>query len=816
MQLYCLKCKSHREALDPTPIYLSNGRPATQGICPVCGTKMMRMGATPEHEGLPKPEIIAVPAAERPTKAKTASKATAKKTAAKKTAAKKGTTKKTAPKKGTKKESAKKETSSKRGKTTQLVIVESPSKARSVGSFLKGYTVIASKGHVRDLLSSQLSVDVENDFEPKYRVLNDKRETVKEIKEAVQSATVIYLATDPDREGEAIAWHLMAAADIPPENAKRVVFHEITESAVQHAFDNPRDIDMSLVNAQQARRILDRLVGYGISPLLWERVRSRLSAGRVQSVALRMVVEREREIEQFITQEYWTIDADVRAINKSDMFTARLVKYKGEDPVLESQEAVQPHLDTLEKSLYRVDSLKRGTRTRRPTPPFTTSTVQQEASRRLGFNAARTMSAAQRLYEGLDLGEGKISGLITYMRTDSLNVSQDAQQETREYVVSTYSPQHVPETPPIYKTKAKGAQEAHEAIRPTSVFRTPDAGLKAILDKAGKDFKMGTDLSKLYKLIWERFVASQMANAIYNTLRVEVRAGLTDKEMPYLFRATGSVIQFAGFLALYEETKDEDAPSSTEEGRIAMNLDVKENDPLDLLKLDPVQHFTQPPPRYTEATLVKTLEEYGIGRPSTYAPTVKVIQDRDYVDKSERRLVPTEIGKLVSDLLVEYFPHEMDFQFTAHIEEELDEIAEGGDDWKAMLREFYLPFEQRLNHARETMPEHKRDEEVGRECPKDGGALVIKYGRFGKFIGCSNHPECTHTEPYVETTGIACALCGETEGGQLVVRRTKRGRPFYGCSRYPACEYSTWTRPKRTDDDDEIETVGVDPAAGQD
>lgn len=807
MQLYCLKCKAHREALDPTPIYLSNGRPATQGICSVCGTKMTRIGVTPEHEGLPKPEITATSAADRPTKSKATA---AKKTAAKKTSAKKAPAKKSAAKKTAAKKSPKKDAAAKRGKTTQLVIVESPSKARSVGSFLKGYTVIASKGHVRDLLSSQLSVDVENDFEPKYRVLNKKRDTVKEIKEAVQSANVIYLATDPDREGEAIAWHLMAAADIPPGQAKRVVFHEITESAVQHAFDNPRDIDMSLVNAQQARRILDRLVGYGISPLLWDRVRSRLSAGRVQSVALRMVVERERDIEQFVSQEYWTIDADVRALNNSDMFTARLVKYKGEEPGLESQAVVQPHLDALEKSLYRVDSLKRSTRTRRPAPPFTTSTLQQEASRRLGFNASRTMSAAQRLYEGIDLGEGKLGGLITYMRTDSLNVSQEAQRETRDYVISTYSAAHVPETPPIYKTKAKGAQEAHEAVRPTVVSRVPNATLKALLDK------VGTDLYKLYKLIWERFVASQMSNAIYNTLRVEVRAGLTEKDMPYLFRATGSVIQFAGFLALYEETKDEDAPSSTEEGRIAMNLDVKENDPLNLLKLDPQQHFTQPPPRYTEATLVKALEEYGIGRPSTYAPTVGVIQDRDYVEKRERRLVPTEIGKLVSDLLVEYFPQEIDFQFTAHMEEELDDIAEGGDDWKAMLREFYQPFEQRLNYARETMPQHKRDEQVGRDCPKCGNPLVVKYGRFGKFIGCSNHPECTHTEAYVETTGITCALCGETHGGELVVRRTKSGRPFYGCSRYPACEYSTWTLPKRADDDDEAEIVGADPAAGQD
>jgi DNA topoisomerase-1 len=795
MQAYCVKCKEKREMVNPHAIYTKSGTPATQGACVVCGTTLTRMGLTADHATVPKPEIVAKPAA-------------AKKGAAKKTATKQ----KTAAKKTTAKKSAKKaDSSAKRSKSGRLVIVESPAKARSVGSFLgKGYTVIASKGHVRDLLATQLSVDVTNDFEPKYRVPNEKRATVKEIKAAVESAKEIYLATDPDREGEAIAWHLMAAAEIPP-TAKRVVFHEITDSAVAHAFEQPRDINLSLVNAQQARRILDRLVGYGLSPLLWEKVQNYLSAGRVQSIALRMVVEREREIEQFVPVEYWTIDAELnQQIPPRDRFVARLVKINGAEAELNSEGAVRPHLDILERSFYQVSEVKTGTRQRKPSPPFTTSTLQQEASRRLGFSASRTMQIAQRLYEGIDLGEGKISGLITYMRTDSVNVSAEAQQEARHYITTKFSAQHVPAEPPKYKTKAKGAQEAHEAIRPTSVLRVPNAALKAQLEKSGQE--KANDLLKLYKLIWERFVASQMANALYDTLRVEVKAGLSADDMPYLLRASGSRIAFAGFLALYEDAKDEDAADTNgDEGRIPLSAHLAIGEALDLTKLLPEQHFTQAPPRYTEASLVRTLEEYGIGRPSTYAPIVGVIQDREYVSKRpDKRLAPTDTGKTVSDLLVQFFPSEMDYQFTARMEEQLDTIADGEAEWKGMLREFYAPFEQRLQHAREHMPLVKKPQLVGRACPECGGDLIIKSGRNGKFIGCANYPTCTHTEPYIEYVGMACPLCGTTEGGQVVARRSRKGRTFYGCSRYPACEYSTWKLPKNGTQNDASDEAPAD------
>lgn len=821
IQAYCVKCKTTREMVNPAPVYTRTGTPATQGKCGVCGTTLTRMGATPAHATLPKPEVVAKPA-------RAAAASTSKKAAGKKTAAKKSTTAKKSASTSTKKPGSTGKTTKARkstgkaaastpkkgGKRGRLVIVESPAKARSVGSFLgSGYTVIASKGHVRDLLATQLSVDVTNDFEPKYRVPNDKRDTVKEIKSAVDNADMVYLATDPDREGEAIAWHLMAAAEIPPDQVQRVVFHEITDSAVTHAFDNTREIDMALVNAQQARRILDRLVGYGITPLLWSKVRNRLSAGRVQSIALRMVVDREREIEAFTPVEYWTIDAELGKSNGNghNGFAARLVKINGEDFALRSEAEVKPHITALEKSQYQVSDVKISTRQRKPSPPFTTSTLQQEASRRLGFSASRTMAAAQRLYEGIDLGESKIAGLITYMRTDSLNISEIAQQEARDYIEKTFSSQHMPAEAPKYKTKAKGAQEAHEAIRPTSVFRVPDAAMKSVMDRLSKD------LYRLYKLVWERFLASQMSNALYDTIRVEVKAGLTAAQMPYLFRATGSKVRFPGFLALYEDARDEDATESQDEGRISPEISLQKSDPLALSRLLPEQHFTQPPPRFTEASLVRTLEEYGIGRPSTYAPTVKVIRDRDYVKVDGKRLIPTDVGKIVNDLLVQYFPDEMDYQFTARMEEQLDEIAEGGDDWKAMLRGFYAPFEGRVGYARDNMPEINLVETVAHPCPRCGGQLVVKYGRFGKFVGCTNHPECRHTEPYVEPTGIACPLCGKTHGGELVERKSRKGRTFYGCSRYPECEYTAWKLPRNGSDEDEEtdeETEAIGDIAG--
>ena len=770
IQAYCMKCREKRDMVNAEATFTANGKPATRGECAICGTTLFRMGETPAHEGMERPVVE-----QKPRK--------------KSTKKRKGRTK------------AKNGGARRKGK---LVIVESPAKARTVGNFLgKGYTVRASKGHVRDLLVTQLSVDVENDFEPKYRVLNNKRDTVKDLKAEAAKAEEIILATDPDREGEAIAWHLIHAVDAETDRVKRVVFHEITDDAVGHAFDHPRAIDMDLVNAQQARRIIDRLVGYPITELLWDRVRNRLSAGRVQSVALRMVVDREREIDAFVPEEYWTLDAKLRKlVDERTPFVAKLAKINGEDFSLGSEGDVLPHLDVLADGVFIVDSVKRGTRKRRPSAPFTTSTMQQEASRRFGFNAKRTMRNAQQLYEGIDIGEEGTVGLITYMRTDSTNVSESAQKEARDYVTGRFNADYLPEKPPVYKTKSKGAQEAHEAIRPTKVLREPSA-LKEYLNR---------DQLKLYTLIWERFVASQMANAIYNTLRVEIRAGENDANTPYLFRVSGSTIKFRGFMAIYEETRDEDAQPDEDEGRILPEMEAGEK--LDLIQLLPEQHFTQPPPRYTEASLVRTLEEYGIGRPSTYAPTVAIIQDRDYVEKQDKRLVPTDTGKVVNDLLVEYFPEVMDYRFTARMEDELDEVAEGKVEWRPMLHEFYDPFEQQLTNARENMPQVRQEEYVGRICPTcNEGDLIVKYGRWGKFIGCTNYPDCKHTEPYLEFTGVVCPQCGEEHGGELVVRKTKRGRTFFGCSRYPDCDYSAWKLPEgakpKSEDDDESEDEAV-------
>jgi DNA topoisomerase-1 len=790
LEAYCVKCKIKREISNPQAVYTSRGAPGTKGTCPVCGTALFRMGVTDSHANLPKPEIVAAPKVKTSAKAKSSAKAKTK-TKAKSPAKAKTPVKakgKAAPAKSEKKVAAK---SNDVGK---LVIVESPAKARSVGQFLgKGYTVKASKGHVRDLLVSQISVDVENNFEPKYRVMNDKRDTVKELKNAVDHAKEIYLATDPDREGEAIAWHLLAATEMDEKSTakvRRVEFHEITKPAIQDAFSHPREIDMNLVNAQQARRILDRLVGYQVTELLWEKVRNRLSAGRVQSIATRLIVDREREVEAFVQQEYWTVDAQLQkhqgngnGKQSAKPFLARLFKIGNADVSFGTQSEVQPHLDILNKSQFAVADVKRGERVRKPSAPFTTSTLQQEASRRLGFTAKRTMAVAQQLYEGIDVGAEGSVGLITYMRTDSLSISPQAQKDARDYIEKRFGSDYMPKRAPVYKTKAKGAQEAHEAIRPTSVIREPDAIKKAL----------SSDQFRLYNLIWQRFVASQMENAVYNTLRVDIDAGLTAKNRPYHFRVSGSTIKFSGFLALYEDAHDEDIADDEDEGRILPEMTVGEV--LDLLGLLPEQHFTQPPPRYTEASLVRTLEEYGIGRPSTYAPTVAVIQDREYVTKEDKRLLPTETGMIVNDLLVQYFPEILDYQFTAHMEDELDEISEGRREWRPMLSEFYEPFNAQLKVARKVIEPINHVEEVGRPCPVSGHPLVIKYGRFGKFIGCSDYPNCRYTEPFLERLGISCPLCGTEHGGEIIERRTRQGRTFYGCSRYPDCEFTSWKRP---------------------
>jgi len=729
LEAYCVRCKTKREMKDPQPGFNRAGRPVTTGVCPVCGTKMTRMGATEAHQSLKPPQ---------------------------------------------------KPAQTRNGK---LVIVESPAKAKTVGRFLgKGYTVKASVGHVRDLLRSELSVDVDNNFKPKYRVPNEKRAVVKELKALAKAAEEVYLATDPDREGEAIAWHLLEAAEIDPKIAKRVVFHEITQPAIEEAFAHPRQIDMNLVNAQQGRRVLDRLVGYSLSPLLWEKVRSRLSAGRVQSVALRLVVEREREIESFVPQEYWTIQAEFLPEGLKQTFVARLVRVDDQEPTLENEAQARELVAALEKARYVITRIKRGERRRRPEAPFITSTLQQEASRRLGFTARRTMMLAQQLYEGLDVGEGGSTGLITYMRTDSTNVSELAQREAREYIRKAYGEAFLPPAPPQYRTRAVAAQEAHEAIRPTSVLRLPEK-VKPYLT---------TDQFKLYQLIWQRFVASQMESAVYDTLSVDIE-GRNDNHV-YLFRASGSTVRFPGFLVLYEESRDEDQRGDDEEN-VRIPAGVQEGQSQTLVRVIPEQHFTQPPPRYTEASLVRALEEYGIGRPSTYAPILSTIQERGYVVRENKRLVPTETGRLVNDLLVQHFPDIVDIGFTARMEEDLDEIASGQREWTDVIRVFYDSFAPHVKKAQAEIPVTKADlEPVGRECPQCGHPLVIRYGRFGKFISCSNFPTCRYTEPWLEKIGVACP----EDGGDLVIRKTRRGRVFYGCANYPTCQFTSWKRPLPT------------------
>ena len=752
MEAYCVKCKTKREMQNPTPVYTESGTPGTRGTCPVCGTNMFRMGYTPAHEGLPKPD----------PKPKTKKKA-----ASKKAASRSRKSKTPAQRKG------------------RLVIVESPAKARTIGRFLgRGYQVKASVGHVRDLYKSKLSVDVDHDFQPIYYVPRDKKKLVKELKEAVAGAEEVYLATDPDREGEAIAWHVQEATGLEPERAKRVVFHEITKSAIDEAFQHARSLDMQLVDAQQARRILDRLVGYKISPLLWRNVRRGLSAGRVQSVALRLVVEREREIEAFVPEEYWSIIADLaKREPEKRHFLAKLHRIDGKKFKISTGEEAQTIVAELEKSEWVVTQVKKGTRQRRPYAPFTTSTMQMEASRKLNFTARRTMRTAQSLYEGVKLGDQGAVGLITYMRTDSTNVAKEAQAQARDFIAQRYGESFLPKKPPIYRTKARSAQEAHEAIRPTSVFRTPES-VKPYLS---------SDQYRLYKLIWQRFVASQMTPAIYDTLTVEVEAGPAGEKKRYLFRATGSSLRFPGFLKVYEPSKSVEEKRKEEEELENKNIPpLSVGELLDLLKLIPEQHFTQPPPRYTEASLVKALEQYGIGRPSTYATILSTIQDRGYVEKKGKFFHPTKLGMTVNDLLVEHFGRYINVDFTARMEEELDRIARGEEDRVEVLRKFYGPFEQAVEAAGATMQRQQIEpEKIGETCPECGGELVIREGRYGKFIGCSNYPTCRYTRPIVEDTGVKCPK----DGGRIIKKRSRKGRIFYGCENWPKCDFVTWNEP---------------------
>ncbi|MEI2611084.1 MAG: type I DNA topoisomerase [Candidatus Promineifilaceae bacterium] len=799
---YCLKCKEKRAIVNPQAEWAANGSPATRGTCPVCGTNIYLRGRTPAHDTLPKPEAAPptqangkkttpskskAPSKKKPTRSKT----TASKTATSKTEVKT----KAAPKSRTKVKarSTAPEDNTPITRSGKLVVVESPAKARTIGRYLgRGYTVKSSVGHVRDLLKSRLSVDIERDFTPDYRVPKEKKEVVADLKDAAARAKEIYLATDPDREGEAIAWHVLEAADMDPKRTQRVVFHEITKDAILNAFAQPRNIDMDRVNAQQARRILDRLVGYKLSPLLWRKIRGRLSAGRVQSVAVRLVVERERVIENFVTEEYWTLKAELGRETQvpartRPTFIANLHRYKDEELPLTSEAEVRPHLDALEKATWTIGSVKIGTRRRYPAAPFTTSTLQQEASRQLNFNTNKTMKLAQQLYEGIEMegADGRV-GLITYMRTDSVTVAHEAQTQARGYIGQRFGKDYMPPQPPVYKTRSKTAQEAHEAIRPTSVLRDPKT-VKASLSR---------DLFKLYELIWSRFVASQMSPAVYDTVTADVHAGaaaITPEKRVYLFRATGSTLRFAGFLALYEETRPSDKP---DDDTNQVPSDLHEGENVDLMRLLPEQHFTQPPPRFSEATLIKELEENGIGRPSTYAAILSTIQERGYVETKERRLVPTEIGQLVNDMLVEHFPDVMSVDFTARLEDNLDEIAEG-KPWVPVLAEFYHHFEQRLSAADQAVEkvEIKRELElVGRECPLCSNPLVYREGRFGRFIGCSTFPTCRHTEQIVVKLGVSCPK----DGGDLIEKRSKRGKTFYGCANYPNCDWTSWKKPLPT------------------
>ncbi|MEA4811976.1 MAG: type I DNA topoisomerase [Anaerolineaceae bacterium] len=768
MEAYCLKCKEKRIIKDPVPGFTKTGSPITSGFCETCGSKLSKLGNTPAHEGLEKPEIT------KPVRKPKAHKSIDKKTKTLKTVSSKTRTTKT------KNGRSRAIPAEFIGKGKNMVIVESPAKARTVGKFLgNDYSVIASVGHVRDLLKTQLSVDLENDFAPKYRISDDKKEIVAAIAQRAERSNTVYLATDPDREGEAIAWHIQESAEIPDKKVKRVVFHEITRDAISDAFAHPRQIDLDLVDAQQARRILDRLVGFGISPILWAKVRSGLSAGRVQSIALRLIVERERQIQGFNPVEYWVVKGEFLPLHTKTSFMAKFIKLNGNDPHLPNEQTTAELVKKMRSAAFVIENISKSNRRINPGAPFITSTLQQEASRRLGFTTKKTMQIAQQLYEGIDMGQGESTGLITYMRTDSVNLSASAVADARKYIQNKYGNSFLPAKPPVYRTRAASAQEAHEAIRPTSIFQEPD-GIKNYLTG---------DQYKLYKLIWQRFLACQMTSALLEINTVDLNG--TNAKDSYLFRASGSRTVFSGFQAVYATAKDEDAE---EEDNIKLPLEVmKRGDPITLKNLLFDQHFTQPPPRFTEASLIQVLEENKIGRPSTYSPIISTIQERGYVYREAKRLFPTETGFLINDLVVEYFPQIVDINFTSRMEEELDEIAEGKKQWVGTIREFYTPFEASLVNAKNNMPVTRiQPQSAGRPCPQCGNDLVIRNGRFGKFISCSKFPTCRYTEAVVEKVGVPCPKCGK---GDIVVKRSRKGRVFYGCSNYPDCDFVSWNKP---------------------
>ncbi len=659
---------------------------------------------------------------------------------------------------------------------SNLVIVESPAKAKTIKKYLgKDFDVIASMGHIRDLPKSKLGVDVENDFVPQYVDIKGKEDLIKELKKKAKKSDLVYLATDPDREGEAISWHLaqMLGVDLTKDN--RVTFNEITKSGVKSGMEHPRTIDTKLVDAQQARRILDRIVGYKISPFLWRKVRKGLSAGRVQSVAVRIIVDREEEIRKFVQQEYWSIDAKLAAKGYSKKpISAKLYAVDGKKLELTgipNEEQAQAIVHSLEGAHYVVSNVKKGMRKKSPSPPFITSTLQQEASRRLGYQSRRTMKVAQELYEGVEIENLGATGLITYMRTDSLRISNEAAEMAEAYILEKYGKEYLPGTKRVFKSK-KNAQDAHEAIRPSDPSLTPEQ-VKSSLT---------SEQYKLYKLIWERFIASQMANALLDTVTVDIDAANC------LFKASGFTVKFDGFTVLYEDTKDSDDEDA------AALPPIQTGDELNLKELAPNQHFTQPPARFTEASLIKTLEENGIGRPSTYAPTITTILARGYVEREGKSLKPTALGEVTTKLMEEQFSNIVDVDFTANMEKNLDAVEEGSVDYVKMLRDFYSPFIQTLEQAEKNMEGTRMkvpDEETDVICELCGRKMVIKTGRFGKFLACPGFPECRNTKKIVKETGGLCPVCG----GKVLAKKSKNGKAYFGCEHNPECSFMTWDKP---------------------
>lgn len=659
--------------------------------------------------------------------------------------------------------------------SSKLVIVESPAKAGTISKYLgKGYKVEASQGHIRDLPKSQLGVDVENDFDMKYITIHGRGKILSKIRKEAKNATTVYLATDPDREGEAISWHLAQILNIDPESACRIEFHEVTPKAVKNALQNPRKINMDLVDSQQARRALDRLVGYKISPLLWAKVKKGLSAGRVQSVATRMVVEREKEIEAFIPDEFW--DVDVTATlptprGRKTSFKMRLATVDGEKAELTNGEDANAAAQRIRENSFAVYAIRMGERKKQPAPPFTTSSLQQEAGRKLNFTTLKTMQIVQQLYEGVDLGAAGSQGLVTYIRTDSVRVSDDAMNAVRAYIPVVYGKDYLPDEPIMYKGN-RDAQDAHEAIRPTDISRTPESVASYL----------SHDQYKLYRLIYYRFLASQMKNAVYDTMTMDVNGGGIG------LRFYGEHKRFAGFTCVYEEGTDEQQTETAEN----MLPDFKEGDPVRIEDVSAQQHFTQPPARYTEATLVRTMEENGIGRPSTYAPTISTIISRGYVARESKRLYPTELGCMITDMMCDYFGDIVDTEFTASLETQLDEVEEGKTEWKKVLRQFYPEFDEMLQKAENAIEKVEiKAEESDVICDKCGARMVYRVGRFGKFLACPNFPDCRNTQPILNYIDVACPKCG----GRLLEKISKKNRRFYGCEHYPECDFVSWEKP---------------------